>query len=132
MAMKQRVTKKLGRIRPPRVHITYDVETGGAVEKRELPFVVGVLADLAIPLTNSDRPLSDRPFLEIDRDNFDAVMAGLTPQIQLEVRDYLTVEGSTLSLALKITSMGGFDPAEIAKQVEPLGILLNLRQTLAT
>ena len=81
MAMKKSITAKLGRIRPPRVHITYDVETGGAIEKKEIPFVVGVMADLS---AQPDKPLAnlkDRKFTEIDRDNFDQVMAKQAPRL---------------------------------------------------
>lgn len=78
--------QKLSRVRPPRVQITYDVEIGDAIEKKELPFVIGILADLSGDKTNAI-PLQERPFVEIDRDNFAAVMAQLSPTLQLQVND---------------------------------------------
>src|SRR6478672_10903611 len=93
MATKESVQKKLGRVRPPRVHITYDVETGGAIEKREIPFVVGVLADLSGQPTKKLPSLKERKFTEIDRDNFDQVMAKQEPRLAFKVDNKLTEEG---------------------------------------
>src|SRR5436309_12287139 len=100
MATKESVQKKLGRVRPPRVHITYDVETGGAIEQCEIPFVVGVLADLS-GLNSKDLPkLKDRKFTEIDRDNFDQVMAKQAPRIGYKVDNKLTEAGGKLGVEL--------------------------------
>jgi len=96
MASRESTQKKLGRIRPPRVHITYDVETGGAIEKKELPFVVGVLADLS---GQPDKPLprfKDRKFIEIDRDNVDQVIAKQTPRLAYKVENKLKNDGTNL------------------------------------
>lgn len=132
MAIKESITKKLGRVRPPRVHITYDVETGGAIEKREIPFVVGVLSDLSgMP----DKPLprlKDRKFTEIDRDNFDAVMAKQEPRLAFKVDNKLTGnEGDRMGVELRFKKMADFEPQNVAKQVAPLNELLELRTKLA-
>ena len=132
MAIKESITKKLGRVRPPRVHITYDVETGGAIEKREIPFVVGVLADLSgMP----DKPLprlKDRKFTEIDRDNVDAVMAKQEPRLAFKVDNKLTGnEGDRMGVELRFKKMADFEPQNVAKQVAPLNELLELRTKLA-
>ena len=131
MASKQSITKKLARVRPPRVHITYDVETGGAIEKREIPFVVGVMADLG---AQSKRPfvkLTDRKFVEIDRDNFDQVMANQEPRLALQVNNTLTAAGGKLGVELRFKKLTDFEPQNIASQVEPLRQLLDLRKKLA-
>src|SRR5947209_8241087 len=98
MATEESTQKKLGRIRPPRVHITYDVETGGAIEKRELPFVVGIFADLSgVP----DKPLpklKDRKFIDIDRDNVDQVLAKQTPRLVFKVDNKLKNDDSKLGV----------------------------------
>src|SRR5271157_458055 len=89
---RETIQKKIGRVRPPRVHITYDVETGGAIEKKEIPFVAGVLADLS---GNPDKPLpkiQDRNFVEIDRDNFDKVLSKIGPRLTFKVDNRLTDE----------------------------------------
>src|ERR1017187_1729723 len=131
MAMKKSITAKLGRIRPPRVHITYDVETGGAIEKREIPFVVGVMADLsaqpAEPLSN----LKDRKFTEIDRDNFDQVMAKQAPRLAFKVDNTLSPDGGKLGVELRFKKLTDFEPQNVARQVKPLNQLLELRKKLA-
>src|ERR1700690_3688238 len=108
MATKQSITKKLGRVRPPRVQITYDVETGGAIEKKELPFVVGVLADLS---GQPDTPLpaiKDRKFVEIDRDNFDQVLAKMTPRLAFKVDNKLSDDDTKIGVEIKFSSMEDF------------------------
>ena len=94
--MSESTQHRLSRVRPPRVQITYDVETGGAIEKKELPFVIGILADLSkkavpagvVPGEGENTALQERPFVEIDRDNFAAVMAQMKPTLKdLEVAD---------------------------------------------
>lgn len=130
MAKKESITKKLGRVRPPRVHITYDVETGGAPEKREIPFVAGVFADLS---GNREKPLdkvADRKFIEIDPDNFDQVLAKQEPRLTFKVDNKLTGEGR-LGVELRFKSMADFEPQNVVKQIEPLKKLLELRQNLA-
>lgn len=131
MATKESVTKKLGRVRPPRVHITYDVETGGAIEKKEIPFVAGVLADLS---GQSEKPLpkvKDRKFTEIDRDNFDQVMAKQEPRLTFKVDNKLTGGDSRLGVELRFKQMADFEPQNVARQVEPLKQLLELREKLS-
>ena len=131
MATKQSITKKLGRNRPPRVQITYDVETGGAIEKREIPFVVGVMADLS---AQSDKPLvrlKDRKFTEIDRDSFDQVLAKQEPRLAFKVENTLTPAGGKLGVELRFKRLTDFEPQNVARQVQPLNQLLELRTKLA-
>src|SRR5580692_5538417 len=128
---KESLQKKIGRVRPPRVQITYDVETGGAIEKKELPFVVGVLADLS---GQPDKPLpaiKDRKFVEIDRDNFDKVLAKMTPRITFKVDNKLSDDDTKIGVELKFSSMEDFEPQKVAEQVEPLRKLIELRRKLA-
>jgi type VI secretion system protein ImpB len=131
MATKESVQKKLGRVRPPRVHITYDVETGGAIEKREIPFVVGVLADLSGQPSKPLPRLKDRKFTEIDRDNFDQVMAKQEPRLAFKVENKLTDEGGKMGVELKFSKLADFQPDNVARQVEPLNKLLDLRTKLS-
>src|SRR5271170_5416806 len=116
--------KKLSRVRPPRVHITYDVETGGAMEKKELPFVVGVLADLSGQPSAPLRPLKERKAVFIDRDNFNEVLARATPRVAMRVDNRLTDENTKLAVELKFKHMDDFEPANIAEQVGPLKALM--------
>jgi len=125
------VHKKLGRVRKPRVHITYDVETGGAAVKRELPFVMGILGDFSGNPTKALKPLRDRKFVQIDRDNFDEVMAKTAPELHLKVENTITGDGSEMAVDLEFKSMEDFDPAQVANQVEPLKKLLATRQKLS-
>src|ERR1700722_18345155 len=111
---------KLDRVRPPRVHITYDVELGGAIEMKELPFVAGVLADLS---GKPDEPLGrlrDRKFVEIDRDNFDDVLKGMKPRLAFQVDNQLTNDNTKMGVELRINSIEDFEPEQVANQVEPL------------
>src|SRR5882762_8996565 len=107
---KESIQKKIGRVRPPRVHITYDVETGGAIEKKELPFVVGVLADLSGNPEKQLPPVKDRQFAEIDRDNFDQVLAKSAPRLTYKVDNKLTDDDTRLGVELKFKSMEDFEP----------------------
>src|SRR5574341_488216 len=127
---RESVHKKLGRIRPPRVHITYDVEIGDAIEMKELPFVMGVLADLS---GKPEEPLPrfrDRKFVEIDRDNFDAVMKGMKPRLAYRVDNKLTADDTKLAVELRFNSLEDFEPEQVARQVEPLRKLLETRSQL--
>jgi type VI secretion system protein ImpB len=123
--------KKVGRVRPPRVQITYEVETLGAMEKKELPFVVGVLGDFS---GKPDEPLpkmADRKFVEIDRDNFDAVLAGSKPRLTFRVDDKLSgKEDSQLNVELRFKSIEDFEPENVVKQIEPMRKLLEARNRL--
>ena len=121
---------KLARVRTPRVHITYQVETEGAQVEKELPFVVGVLGDFSGHPTQPLKPLKDRKFVQIDRDNFNDIMARMTPGVNLRVENTLADDGSELAVQLKFNSIDDFDPGRIVKQVEPLRKLLETRDKL--
>jgi type VI secretion system protein ImpB len=121
---------KLDRVRRPRVQITYDVETEGATVKTELPFVVGVLADLSGQPKEPLRPLVDRKFVPIDRDNFNDVLARATPRLALKVANRLSGDNSLLGVELNFKSLDDFEPARVATQVEPLRELLQIRGQL--
>lgn len=122
--------KKLERVRKPRVHITYDVEVGDATVKKELPFVVGVLGDFSGNPTSPLKPLKDRKFIQIDRDNFNDIMARMTPGVNMKVANTLKGDGSEMSVNLKFNGIEDFEPAQVAKQVEPLRKLLETRDKL--
>jgi type VI secretion system protein ImpB len=129
--MAESIHDKLKRVRKPRVHITYDVETEGATVKKELPFVVGVLGDFSgNSPTEPLKPLSERKFIQVDRDNFDEVLARMTPGLNFKVENTLQGDGSQMSVQLKFKKMEDFEPANIAKQVEPLKKLLDARNKL--
>ena len=121
---------KLGRVRKPRVHITYEVETGGAKVQRELPFVVGVLGDFSGKPTSPLRPLKDRKFVQIDRDNINDVMSRMTPGLEFKVENTLKGDGTELPVQLKFNSMQDFDPDQVVQQVKPLKELLDVRDKL--
>src|SRR3954452_12934681 len=121
---------KLDRVRRPRVQITYDVETNGAMEKTELPFVVGVLADLSGMPKEPLKPLEERQAVYIDRDNFNNVRAKAAPRLALKVQNRLTDEDSKLPVELNFKSIDDFEAARVAQQVGPLKELLTMRQNL--
>lgn len=121
---------KLKRVRKPRVHITYEVETNGAQVEKELPFVVGVMGDFS---GNPDRPLpslKEKKFVQIDRDNFNKVMADIAPELNMKVENTLAGDGSEMAVNLKFGNMSDFDPAKVADQIEPLRRLLETRSRL--
>lgn len=124
------IHSKLSRVRKPRVHITYDVETEGAAVKKELPFVVGVMGDFAGQNTEALKPLKDRRFVQIDRDNFDEVLKRMNPKLNFKVENKLAGDGSEFSVDLEFKSMQDFEPAAIVKQVEPLDKLMATRNKL--
>jgi type VI secretion system protein ImpB len=128
--MSRSIHDKLGRVRPPRVHITYQVETEGAMVEKELPFVVGVLGDFSGNPTSPLKPLKDRKFIQIDRDNINEVMARMTPGLNLRVENTLKGDGSEMAVQLKFESMEDFEPARVVQQVEPLRKLLETRNKL--
>lgn len=128
--MAESVQQKLKRVRAPRVHITYDVETEGAEVRKELPFVVGVMGDFSGKPYEPLKPLRDRKFVQIDRDNFDDVMQRMTPGAQFKVENTLAGDGSEIGIELKFKSMDDFEPAAIVDQVEPLRKLLAVRNKL--
>jgi type VI secretion system protein ImpB len=117
-------------VRKPRVHITYDVETEGAEILRELPFVVGIMGDFSGDPTEPLRPLSERKFIQIDRDNFNDVMARMTPGLNIRVANKLADDGSEMAVALKFNSIEDFEPGRVAEQVPALKALLETRNKL--
>ncbi len=119
----------LDRNRPPRVQITYDVETGNAIEKKEIPFVVGVMSDLSASSSTPLPKLKDRKFVEIDRDNFNDVLASVKPEVKAVVANELSGEGK-LAVALSFSHMDDFRPERIVERVEPLRKLLRARERL--
>jgi type VI secretion system protein ImpB len=128
--MSASVHDKLNRVRKPRVHITYDVETEGAQIERELPFVVGVMGDFSGDPTSPLRPMADRKFIQIDRDNFNDVLAGMTPGLKLKVDNKLSEEGGQMGVELAFKSLDDFDPTRVAAQVPALRALMETRAKL--
>ncbi|WP_420138767.1 type VI secretion system contractile sheath small subunit [Sphingomonas sp.] len=124
------VHDKLKKVRKPRVHITYDVETEGAVEVKELPFVLGVMGDFSGDPTEELKPLRDRKFIQIDRDNFDQVMRRMSPGLKLRVENTLKGDGSQMPVELSFSSIEDFEPGRVVQQVEPLRKLLETRNKL--
>jgi type VI secretion system protein ImpB len=121
---------RLKRVRKPRVHITYDVETDGAVLEKELPFVVGVMGDFTGDSTKPLKPLKDRRFVQIDKDNINEVMRNMSPGLKLKVENTLENDGSEMAVDLEFNSMDDFEPAAIVDQVDPLKKLMNTRNQL--
>lgn len=128
--MAESVQQKLNRVRKPRVHITYDVETEGAEVRKELPFVVGVIGDFSGKPYEPVKPLRDRKFTQVDRDNFDDVMQRMTPGAEFKVDNTLAGDDSQMAVSLKFKSMDDFEPAAVVNQVEPLRKLLAVRNKL--
>jgi type VI secretion system ImpB/VipA family protein len=129
--MPESLQHKLDRVRPPRVQITYDVETGGAIQKKELPFVVGILADLCGKPTEAPPPMKERKFVEIDRDNLNDVLGSISPRLALQVDNKLSKDGGMTSVELKFHHIDDFGPLNIIQQVEPLRKLYDIRQRLS-
>jgi len=128
--MSASIHDKLGRVRKPRVHITYEVETEGAQVMRELPFVVGIMGDFSGDPTAPLKPLADRKFIQIDRDNFDEVMAAMTPGVKTRVENTLAGDGTEMAVNLKFNKLDDFEPARIAAQVPALAALMETRAKL--
>lgn len=124
------VHEKLERVRKPRVHIKYEVETEGAMVVKELPFVVGVLGDFSGDPTQPLKPFGERKFVQIDRDNFDDVMRRMSPGLNITVNNTLQNDGSDLAVNLKFDSMDDFLPGSVVKQVPALKALLDARNEL--
>lgn len=129
--MAESVHRKLERVRPPRVHITYDVEVGDAIQLKELPFVMGVLGDFSGQPAEALPRLRDRKFVEVTPDNFDDVLKSMKPRLQYKVDNKLADDGSKLGVELKFERLDDFSPERVAQQVDPLRKLLELRQQLA-
>src|SRR3982750_4268483 len=130
---RQSAQHKLDRVRPPRVQITYDVEVGGAIELKELPFVMGVLGDFTGQPTQPLPRLKDRKFVEVNPDNFDQVLEGMKPHLSFSVENKLSEEpdAPNLKVDLRFTKMEDFEPANVVKQVKPLKELMDLRTRLS-
>lgn len=131
MTKTESLQHKLERVRAPRVRITYDLELGGSVEQKEIPFVVGVLADLSGKQQEPRQRLRERRFVEIDRDNCNKVMESIAPRLAFKVENRLTGDGSLLGVQLRFRSLDDFRPERVAAQVEPLARLLALRRRLS-
>jgi len=121
----------LDRVRAPRVHITYDVEIGDAIEKKEIPFVVGVLGEFSGKPDEPLPKLKDRKFVEIDRDNFDNVLAGMRPRLAFRVDNKLAEDNSQIAVELRFKSLDDFHPEQVAQQIEPVRKLLEARRKLS-
>ncbi|MGA9994017.1 MAG: type VI secretion system contractile sheath small subunit [Pyrinomonadaceae bacterium] len=131
MPKKESTQHKLDRVRSPRVHITYDVEIGDAIELKELPFVLGVLGDFS---GKPDQPLpklKDRKFIEIDRDNFDSVLSGMKPRLAYRVDNKLAGDDSKMNVEVRFNSIQDFEPDQVVQQVEPLRRLVEARRRLS-
>jgi type VI secretion system protein ImpB len=126
------IHKKLGRVRPPRVHVTYDVEVGDAIEKKELPFVMGVLGDFTGQPEQPLPKLKDRRLVEVTPDNFDSVLESMNPHLAFAVENKLSDDpnGGQLKVDLHFKSLEDFEPEQVARQVKPLRELLELRTRL--
>ena len=131
MSKNESVQKRLQKVRPPRVQMTYDVEIGDAIESKELPFVVGVVGDFGGNSEVEQKKLKERKFVGIDRDNFDEVMKGVEPRAAFQVQSTLGEEGGKFGVDLKFTSLNDFRPEAVVAQVEPLRQLLEARTKLA-
>jgi type VI secretion system protein ImpB len=128
---KESLQHTLDRVRAPRVHITYDVEIGDAIEMKEIPFVVGVLADLSGKPDEPLPKLKDRKLVEIDRDNFNNVLAGTKPRLAFKVDNRLNEEGGKMAVEIRFKSMDDFHPERVADQVAPLRKLVEARRRLS-
>jgi type VI secretion system protein ImpB len=130
---KESTQHKLDRVRSPRVHITYDVEVGGAIELKELPFVVGVLGDFTGQPEQPLPKLKERKFVDINPDNFDDVLEAMNPHLSFAVENKLSEDANApqLKVDLRFKGMDDFEPESVARQVKPLGELLELRRKLA-
>ncbi|HST43883.1 MAG TPA: type VI secretion system contractile sheath small subunit [Luteimonas sp.] len=131
MAKKESTQHKLDRVRAPRVQLTYDVEVGDAIEKKELPFVAGVVGDFTGKSEEPLPKLKDRKFVNIDKDNFDDVLKGMKPRVAGQVTNTLAGDGSKMGVDLTFSSLADFDPERVVNKVEPLRKLLEARQKLA-
>jgi type VI secretion system protein ImpB len=124
------INQKLERVRKPRVHIKYEVETDGAQVERELPFIVGVMGDFSGNPTTPLRPFKERKFVQIDRDNFNDVMTRIAPELNIRVDNKIADDGSEMPVQLKFKSIDDFEPGQVAQQVPALKKLLDTRNQL--
>ena len=128
---KESLQHTLDRVRSPRVQITYDVEVGDSIEKKEIPFVVGVMADLSGKPEKALPKLKERKLVEIDRDNFNQVLEGMKPRLAFRVDNKLTDEDSALAVELKFKALEDFHPENVAKQIDPIRKLMEARKKLS-
>lgn len=128
--MAESIHDKLKRVRKPRVHITYEVETNGTLVQKELPFVMGVMGDYSGDNVQDKKELKDRKFAQIDRDNFSEIMGKIGPSLNLKVENTLGGEGQEMGVKLNFNSMADFEPHQIVAQVDPLRELLATRNKL--
>lgn len=128
--MADSIHDKLKRVRKPRVHITYDVETNGAVQEKEIPFVMGVMGDYSGDNTENKKALKDRKFSQIDRDNFNEVMNNVAPKLSMKVENTLEGDNSEMGVELNFKSMEDFEPHKIVENVDPLKKLMETRNKL--
>ena len=128
--MSESIHDKLKRVRKPRVHITYDVETNGSIIEKEIPFVMGVMGDYSGDNLDSKKPLKERKFSQIDRDNFNEIMSKVNPQLRLKVENLLESDGSEMSVNLDFKNMEDFEPHRLVEQIEPLKKLMETRNKL--
>lgn len=131
MSKKESVQKRLQKVRPPRVQLTYDVEKGDAIEQKEIPFVLGVMGDFSGQPEQPLAKVKDRKFVNVDLDNFDEVMEGMAPRAAYRVPNLLSDDGGEFAVELKFNSIDDFRPEAVVAQVEPLRKLLEARSKLA-
>ncbi|QWF19572.1 type VI secretion system contractile sheath small subunit [Lysobacter capsici] len=131
MAKKESIQKRLQKVRPPRVQLTYDVEKGDAIEQKEIPFVVGVLGDFSGKQDGPQPKIKDRKFVNVDMDNFDEVLEGMAPRAVFRVPNKISDAGGEFGVELNFKSIEDFRPEAVVQQVEPLRKLLEARTKLA-
>ena len=131
MAKKESTQHKLDRVRPPRVQITYDVEKDGAIEKKELPFVAGVVGDFSGNPKEPLAKLKERKFVNVDKDNFNDVLKGMGPRLEFQVDNRLSNDGSKIPVELNFKTLADFEPEQVVQQIDPLKKLLDARQKLS-
>ena len=131
MAKNDSVQKTLETVRPSRVHISYAVERGDAIENKELPFVMGVVADFGADPAAERKRLKDRNFVNVDSSNFDEVMSAVAPVAAFRVPNQLSAEGGEFGVQLQFKEMADFRPEAVVQQVTPLKALLEARTKLA-
>ena len=130
---RESIQKKLQRVRPPRVQVSYDVQVGDAIELKELPFVMGILGDFTGNPTEPLPRLKDRRFVEITPDNFDGVIESMKPHLAYSVENKLSDDPNAgqLKVDLNFRKLEDFEPENVARQVKPLRELLELRTKLS-
>jgi len=129
---KESTQKTLTRVRPPRVNIAYDVEVGDSIEQKQLPFVLGVMGDYSGQSKKAKTRLKDRKFVQVDRDNINDVMKGMTPCVSMQVDNKLDpASESKLSVEVQFQNLEDFEPQNVVRQIEPLNKLLEVRRRLS-